>query len=1175
MPRTNLWKAVLILVILGLCVLAMYPPQRKLKPGLDLAGGTTLVYEVQVQPGLDARATIEQVIEVLRARVDPNGVRGLIWRPQSGNRIEISMALPDKASVLKRQTYIEAQRALLAANLSRQSLDTLLRSDAAGRQKQIASLSKNDDVRAKALTQLVTAHDALTAARAPYEEAQAELRAAEAALEKLPAEPAAAKTAMQAKLASLQKDLTAKTRTFIDARKSFQAVEAALLATNIEPIELDKLVTFTNKLDIAAAKDGATKSPRLEALDRLIAAHPGRDADLKAFVTSYNEYEAVKGPLDDANDLITQLRGSGVLEFRIAASPADAANVQSYRDQLREKGPRGGIDRPLRWFPIDKVEAFAEKRADQEVLRAQPEVYFERLGKVGQEFGGQYYLLLGNSPSDSLTRAQQGWKLDAANRTIDGYGFPAVSFQLNNVGGELMGSLTGNHKEQPMAILLDGKVMSAPNIKDRITTNGIINGGRGGFSEKELSYLVRTLNAGSLQASLGHDPISIQTTGPQFGQDNLNAGLRAVVWSIVIVSIFMCCYYFFFGLIADAAMLANIVLVLGVMAMLDATFTLPGIAGLVLTVGMAVDANVLVYERIREELERQAPLRTAVRLGFQKAWSTIIDAHVTALITCVVLGYTATADIKGFAVTLGIGLLANLFTGVFCTRVAMELAIDSMNLKHGNMLPMKSKTVRKLLSPKIDWIGKRWLFLGLSWVVALVGLASVVHRGSDFLDIEFRSGTQVSFQLAQDKTLSLEDVRKRLSQVATNSGLEAMKDASAVTVGEAVDGKYRAFTIATIITDVPKVSAAIKDAFGDALDAQRPIAFKGIESATPQRAALFPVKTANLGAELGRTEINTEVSDYVGGVAIVLSDLAPAPTTQELTERISRMRLQAAYESLGLRQFTVVGLDPAPADAAPSSSAPGVRYRSVAVVSTDTQTNYAENPTAIVETGGLADTEWSLIRDAFQRDTSLGSVSKFDSQFSATMKQQAIVATIASCVAILLYIWFRFGSFRYGLAAIIATMHDFVIAIGLIGLSFYLYEVPFIREYLLIEPFRMNLAQVAALLTLIGYSLNDTVVVFDRIRENRGRLAVETPAIINDSINQTISRTLLTSVTTFIAVFILYVVGGSGVRGFAFTMLIGVVVGTYSSIAIAAPLLIIGRKEKPASSSTMSAVAAR
>lgn len=1174
MPRTNLWKAVLILAILALCVLAMYPPQRKLKPGLDLAGGTTLVYEVQVQPGLDSRATIEQVIEVLRARVDPNGVRGLVWRPQSGNRIEIQMALPDKASVIKRQDYLKAQRALLSANLSKQSLDTLLRSDAASRQKQLASLSKDDPARAKALTELVTSYDALTAARSPYEEAQAEQRAAEAALEKLPAEPAAAKTAMQAKLASLQKELTAKTRAFIEARKSYQAVESALLSTNIEPIELDKLITLTNKLDAASVKEGATKSPRLDALDRLITTHPGREADLKAFVNAYNEYEAVKGPLDDANDLIAQLRGSGVLEFRIAASPADA-NVQSYRQQLREKGPRGGVDRPLRWFPIDKVEAFAEKRADQEVLRAQPEAFFERLGKVGQEFGGQYYLLLGNSPSDSLTAAQQGWKLEKAYAAADRNGFPAVSFTLNNVGGELMSSLTGNHKDQPMAILLDGKVMSAPNIAERISSNGIINGGRGGFSQNELSYLVRTLNAGSLQASLGREPISIQTTGPQFGQDNLNAGLRAVVWAILIVSVFMCCYYFFFGLVADAAMLANLVLVLGVMAMLDATFTLPGIAGLVLTVGMAVDANVLVYERIREELERNAQLRTAVRLGFQKAWSTILDAHVTALITCVVLGYTATADIKGFAITLGIGLLANLFTGVFCTRVVMELTIDTLDLKHASMLPMQSHAVRKLLSPKIDWIGKRFVFLGLSWAVALVGLVSIVHRGGEFLDIEFRSGTQVSFQLAQDKTLSLEDVRKRLTNVAKQPGLEAMSDASAVTVGDAVDGKYRAFTIATIITDVPKVSAAIKDAFGDALDAQRPLSFRGSDSSTPARAALFPVKTANLGTELGRTEITTEVSEYVGGVAIVLSDLTPAPTVQELTDRIGRMRLQPAYESLGLRQFTVVGLDPAPADAAPSSSAPGVRYRSVAVVSTDTQTNYAENPTAIVEAGGLAETEWALIRDALQRDTSLGSVSKFDSQFSHTMKQQAIVATIASCFFIMLYIWFRFGSFRYGVAAIIATMHDFVIALGLIGVSGYLYEIPFVHQYLLIEPFRMNLAQVAALLTLIGYSLNDTVVVFDRIRENRGRLAVETPGIINDSINQTISRTILTSTTTFIAVFILYVVGGSGVRGFAYTMLIGVVVGTYSSIAIAAPLLIIGRKEKTAGSNALTPAAAR
>ena len=192
------------------------------------------------------------------------------------------------------------------------------------------------------------------------------------------------------------------------------------------------------------------------------------------------------------------------------------------------------------------------------------------------------------------------------------------------------------------------------------------------------------------------------------------------------------------------------------------------------------------------------------------------------------------------------------------------------------------------------------------------------------------------------------------------------------------------------------------------------------------------------------------------------------------------------------------------------------------------------------------------------RDTSLGSISNFSSQVSKTMTQQAIVAMALSLLAVVAYIWFRFGSLRYGLAAIVALVHDVTIALGCLGLAGLMYESIGSVGIFLLSDFRIDLVLVAALLTIVGYSLNDTIVVFDRIRENRGRLAIATPQIINDSINQTISRTVLTSGTTLLAVFTLYAFGGIGVHGFAFAMLIGIIVGTYSSIAIAAPVLLIG-----------------
>ncbi len=222
----------------------------------------------------------------------------------------------------------------------------------------------------------------------------------------------------------------------------------------------------------------------------------------------------------------------------------------------------------------------------------------------------------------------------------------------------------------------------------------------------------------------------------------------------------------------------------------------------------------------------------------------------------------------------------------------------------------------------------------------------------------------------------------------------------------------------------------------------------------------------------------------------------------------------------------------------------------------DDRVNYADNPETLTDPTGMAATQWKLVREALRRDTSLAGVTNFSSQVSGTMQQQAIVAIVLSWIAITIYIWIRFGSLAYGLGAIIALIHDVITAVGLAAWAFYIYDTP-IGHALLLAPFRIDLTMIAAVLTLIGYSVNDTIVVFDRIRENRGRLAYASAQVINDSINQTISRTVLTVATVLVAVLALYVLGGPGVHNFAFVMLVGAIVGCYSSIAIASPLLLL------------------
>ncbi|MEO1237090.1 MAG: protein translocase subunit SecF, partial [Planctomycetota bacterium] len=694
---------------------------------------------------------------------------------------------------------------------------------------------------------------------------------------------------------------------------------------------------------------------------------------------------------------------------------------------------------------------------------------------------------------------------------------------------------------------------------------------------------------------LSYDPISQKTTGPSLGQDNLEKGLRACITALIVVGIFMALYYLFAGLVADFALVANMVIILGIMSLIEATFTLPGIAGLVLTIGMAVDANVLIFERIREETDNKADLPTAVRLGFGKALSTILDANITTLITCVVLGYTATAEVKGFAVVLGIGILATLFTALFSTRVLIDLYLIVFKAKSLPMLPTLVPGLKALLSPNVNWIGLRKLFLPVSVVLIVAGLTMAFSRGADMLDIEFRSGTEVTFELAEGESLPIDEVRARLAGFAGSAEASAidadvraqierisaeneriegddtplptrpdwalLEEAQVVTVGEpAADGGATGFSVATLIENSSAVSDAVKALFRDELDVTETIDFAGAGLGVGQAKGIVePVLGGSLyrGA-LGRqfSAEDPDVQDFVGGVAVLLEDVSPAVSVEDVSERITRMRRQPDFELLGSRPFAVFGLERAgtTADGEPS-------YSALAVVVRDTETNYAEDRSDFTNAQGLAATEWSLVQAALERDTSLASVSNFSSQVSGTMKQQAIVAMALSLLAVVGYIWLRFGSLRYGLAAIAALVHDVSITLGILAICGTLSAVPGF-EALLLDDFKINLALVAALLTIVGYSLNDTIVVFDRIRENRGRLSRATPAIVNDSINQTVSRTVLTSGTTLIAVLTLYVLGGPGVHGFAFAMIVGVLVGTYSSIAIAAPILLVGDRSE-------------
>ena len=1195
------WKPALVLAALVASFFAIWPPAQKLKPGLDLAGGTTFIYDVRVPEDADAEETINGLINVLRDRVDPTGTRNLIWRQAAGNRIEIQMALASQEAKARRNTYLEARQALLDTNLAPATVDSALSLEGEARTAELKRLAGNDAELLAKLQAVAAAHDAFVAANTPYQEAQRAFNEAQAALAALPTDASEAqRTELRDRVNAQQNDVIAKAEAYLTAKQALDAAESAVFTNNVDPVELEQVLGTPTTPTRKGRPDRAQVAKELK--DR----HPARAAQIDQVLTTYASYEEVKGPLDDPNDLIALLRGSGVLEFRIAATPNEP-DTAVYREQLQERGPRAGADRPWRWFPVDDITQFINDRSDEEFLDADPAGFFARRGLVGAAYGDGYYVLLGNTPDRAMTR-EQAWELTKASPDRDQLGRRAVAFSLDAPGGDLMGAITGPNIGKPMAILLDGQVISAPNLNDEIRGSGIITGD---FSEQEMTYLLRTIKAGSTEAELGEYPISIKTTGPQLGQDNLARGVEAAMISLVIVAAFLIGYYFLPGFIAFIGVLCTTLFVLAAMAMFEATFTLPGIAGVVLTIGMAVDANVLIYERMREELERKADVATALRLGYQKAMAAIIDSNLTTFITCVVLFYTATADIKGFAITMMIGIFATMFSALFVCRVLLELYVLFFRPRTMSMLPLAVPAVRHMLEPKVDWMSRRWLFFGVSVTLSVLGLLALAVRGSDMLDIEFRSGTSVSFTLAGEQRMPIEDVRARLSHFAdaaqaavagrtpdavpaearpyfadaqrvardaqaryetraaeaAASGdpapeapdFAALHDATIVTEGDTEGSSANGFNVATLITDPQTVADAVKVSLGDKLDVSRPISFTGVRESAAATSALFPITSQSLGASINRPDITVDLPEFVGGVAIVLRDLSPAVTVADVQERVNRMRQQPAYEGLGFRPSRVIGLDRSPEDT--GSGEP--RFTSIAVVTSDHGTNYAEDASGLREPGGLGETEWALVNDALTRDTSLASVSSFSSQVSDQMKRDAIAAITLSMLAILAYIWFRFGNLRYSVGAVLALVHDCAIALGLVAVAGWLYDTP-IGAALLLDPFKINLALIAAVLTIMGYSLNDTIVVFDRIRENRGRLSYATPQIVNDAINQTLSRTVLTGTTTLGAVLTLYLIGGPAIHGFAFAMFIGILVGTYSSIAVAAPIVLLGAKPAPA-----------
>lgn len=697
----------------------------------------------------------------------------------------------------------------------------------------------------------------------------------------------------------------------------------------------------------------------------------------------------------DTDRAIALIKKTAQLDFHIVAGSDETFQVFK---KIKDRFPNefsSFLERPAPGEPVwVKVENFERVKAMVEKIRQLPGVIpedkmlaFSTPPKPGATQRYELYVL------DKKPIAT-GEGLTSASTTPDPQN-PAnwsILFSFNGEGAAIFGKATEQNIGRAMAIVLDNQVVSAPNINGRIDFSGQITGN---FDAEEARDLAIALNSGSMLVKVHED--STDVVSASLGADSVKSGVSSALWGLLLVGIFVLVYYMVPGGIALIALALNAIYVLAAMAYFDMTLTLPGIAGLILTIGMAVDANVLIFERIREEIKLGHSTLSAIDTGFSKATVTILDANVTTFIAALVLFQFGTGPIEGFAITLSIGVCASVFTSLVVGRALFDFFYERKRFKSVKMLNIISSdahfpfmSVRKICAVSSVVV-----------VIASLSLFGLSLQKGTMLGVDFVQGTNARIALQHDTQVDIGDVREALNGVGF-----AGPTVQQIGEGELVTNEF--------LIRVGDIDAEDIEASGAPTVAQR------------LRDALVPL----VGGEVANVE----------------------------------------FES--------------------------------------------------VKTVGPA--------------------------VGAQLRSDAVWAIVWSLLFISIYIGYRFHM-NYAAGALVSLIHDVCITLGIFALL----------------GRQINLAVVAAILTIIGYSLNDTIVVFDRIREDVDRLrgrGKKLPEIMDIAINSTLSRTLLTSLTTLFVCIMLFVFGGADIEDFALALIIGIVVGTYSSIFVATPVVLLWDK---------------
>ena len=666
---------------------------------------------------------------------------------------------------------------------------------------------------------------------------------------------------------------------------------------------------------------------------------------------------------------------------------------------------------------------------------------------------------------------------------------------------------TGEYTGEYGAIILNGVVDSAPRFQNRIHGNAQITGQ---FTQREVAELAKTLKTGSLKVK----PIqqSRNVLGATLGERSIQLAFLSMAIGAAITLAFVVWYYRVAGLVAFTALIVNVLLILGIVIALRSTLTLPGLAGLVLTMGMAIDANILIYERIREELEAGKELLQSVRTGFDRALTAILDSNLTTFIAGVVLYNAGVGPVRGFAVTLMIGILTTLFTAIVLSRVIFHYLLEWKWLR-------EFRSARLFANANYDFfkVAKRATIFSV--IVIVVGLIAFVVTPADTkYAIDFTGGANLTVALKQP--MQPDEMRELLEQDATFA--ELFPKPIVNTIGQVQDQAASRFAIRLKLTDELRRE----------IDAARAANPQGYEA---------PYLT-----ELRRILRDYLVDDASSDAAVL--DVGDRPNTS-YAEIALHFATDVPVESL--RQ-SLRGLGP-------SVTVTALSVPETAQVARDFRVEFdVAKGTAASLLFPMVQDELSDLTDETGATIALSNPIPESSEIGGRMvgelRNSAVQALVIAMFGIVMYIRVRFHEYKYGIAAIVAVLHDVLVALGCVVIGNAMGWVDA----------EIDLSMIAAFLTIIGYSINDTIVIFDRVRENLSeqvRLGerVDRKALLNLSLNQTLSRTVLTTATTLSVVMVQFLVNfrsGTALEGFSFALVTGMIAGTYSTIFIASPIVL-------------------